>query len=119
MRAIALIAAAFALAVLARTAWATLTPAQAAAGFKGSYNCEGRWATHDCRPTTHRITAMACQVSRAMRGYFDCEIKLVRRHASQKPLCGVIVIDTGFDVIENDHLIPCSTLNKPATTARV
>lgn len=94
--------------VLACTALAGVSPASHYARlFRSTYNAE---ATANHWP--YRITWIACTGSQEGRGYFDCGVKIILAHGS-KVQCGVIVIDTGFDVLVN-HLVPCSSL-KPRT----
>lgn len=97
--------------VFASSASADISPTQAAAGFTGSYNCDGKWKTPDCAPTIYRVHKMRCWNSPS-RGYFDCFVQIIRRSGGSKPLCGAIVIDTGFDVLTNDHAFACGLWSK-------
>jgi hypothetical protein len=77
--------------------------------FKSSYNDEAK-----ANNWPYRISWISC-VASSTRGYYDCGVKtkLVRGSRVQ---CGVIVIDTGFDVLVN-HLVPCKNLAPPTNTA--
>lgn len=104
------------LAVSSMAAAQPISPAQAAEGFTASYNCTGAWARR-CQKTPHVITRMYCRKSSVGPGAFACEVRLARRDGSRKPICGAIVIDSGFDVLENDHLFPCADWPKTTVPA--
>lgn len=93
--------------LLAAPAAASLTPAQVASAFTKEYNGEH---------TPYRILSMTCWRSKVdPRSYFDCYLKIARRDGQSKPMCGVIVTDTAFDVLEN-HIVRCVTKTPTHTT---